>query len=372
MAAIQNDRDILLQAASPRVVPVKIPIDQIEGLGPALMGLKITASDNVFYGMTGATTPATITLTVEKLGGLTGFTAWQVISGSATLAQSGDTCVITGSTMTGRTLIVRARVGYGGQNYDAQITINKLGSLSGQEAVNLATQITGQLSNTNVTGLKALALLDSVSLSNPVQVVGDLAASRIGVGVLAAGVIYAGTVNVGNLVGDTITGKNLAGTEYIYIAGTNAAAPLVMQRIGTDEAGIYLSGSLQVSRSDGISSFTVSRQGNLDHGNISLGVTASFKGSSFSIYNSTIGAPTFQTSGAGGIVLQHDSIQMKNAAGTALLTVASARTTIRSNFLALPQPSDVGAAVNGDMCILAGEVVVRIGGIAYKLNKTAI
>lgn len=371
MAAIQNDRDILLQAASPRVVPVKIPIDQIEGLGPALMGLKITATDNVFYGMTGATTPATITLTVEKLGGLTGFTAWQVISGSATLAQSGDTCVITGSTMTGRTLIVRARVGYAGQNYDAQITINKLGSLSGQEAVNLATQITGQLSNSNVTGLRALALLDSVSLSNPVQVVGDLAASRIGVGVLAAGVIYAGTVNVGNLVGDTITGKNLSGTDFIYIAGTNSGAPMVIQKIGVDEASINLKGYFDVSRTDLLSSFRILRNGNLEHGNISLGSTAAFRGSSFTVYNSTVGSPTFQTSGAGGVVMNHNSVRMVSSTGVEMITAVPARVSIGTPYLNLPIAGSA-STTERDIAVVGNEVIVRIGGVSYKLDKTAV
>lgn len=373
MAAIQNDRDILLQAASPRVVRIPISIDDVTGLGPALKRLRITASETVFVGTTITPTPATITLTAVKDGGLTGPTAWQVISGSATIAQSGDTCTVTGSTVLGRSVTIRARVADGGVNYDAEIVLNRLGSLSGQEGVNLATQITGQLANSNVSGLKALALLDSVSLSNPVQVVGDLAASRIGVGLLAAGVIYAGTVNVGNLVGDTITGKNLSGTDFIYIAGSNNAAPLVMQKVGVDEARFTMRGYFEVGRTDGQGGFRILANGNLEHGSITLGSSATFLGSGFAVNSEGVSYPNLQVTRVGGVVLRHNSIQLQNAGGTALLTVATTRTSVRSNFLSLPQlGSDPGGSANGDMAIFGSEVVVRIGSAWYKLDKTAI
>lgn len=373
MADIVNTRDVLLQAASPRVVPVLIPIDQIEGLPEAIKSLSITATDDTFRGLTGATTPTTITLTAKKSGGLTGSVSWTVISGSATLSTSGDTCTITGSTVTGNRVTIKASVTSGSVNYDAQIILNKLGTLSGQEAVNLASQITGQLANSNVSGLRALALLDSVSLSNPLQVFGDLAAQRIGAGQLAAGVIYAGTINVDNLVGSTISGKNLSGTDFIYIGGTGLTSPMVIQKVGADEARVNIKGYFDVSRTDLQSSFTVSNAGNLLHGNISLGVTAEFRGSSFTVRNEAIGYPTLQTSGAGGVILRHNSIQMLNAAGTGLLTLNSSRVSVQTNYLNLKVLStDPGGASNGDIAVFAGELVVRIGGVWYKLTKTAV
>lgn len=54
MAAIANARDLLLQAASPRILPVTIPIDKIEGLPDALKRIEITASAPAF---TGASAP---------------------------------------------------------------------------------------------------------------------------------------------------------------------------------------------------------------------------------------------------------------------------------------------------------------------------
>lgn len=225
MAAVVNARDVLLQAAATRLDPVPITIGDVTGLAEALKGVRITASATSFFGTSGTTSPATITLTAERVGGVVGPVVWSVISGSGTVSPSGDTCVVTGSTVTGQSITLRARVTDGAINYDAQIVLTKLGTLAGQGAVNLATQITGQLANGNVSGLGALALLGSVSLTNPAQVVGDLAANRIGVGTLAAGVIYAGTVNVDNLVGTTIRGKDVSGANRIFLGGSTETAP---------------------------------------------------------------------------------------------------------------------------------------------------
>lgn len=239
MAAIQNDRDLLLQSTTPRVDPPAIPISQVSGLSAAIKRLTITSSANTFIGSTGTTTPASITLTAERQAGLTGSVVWSVISGTGTLTPSGDTATISGSTVSGQSITLRARVTESSTNYDAFITLTKLGSLSGQASVNLATQITGQLANSNVSGLGALALLGSVSLANPAQVVGDLAATRIGVGTLAAGVVYAGTVNVDNLVGTTISGKNISSADRIYIGGGNTFGPIVLRGSGGSGPGPY-------------------------------------------------------------------------------------------------------------------------------------
>ena len=239
MAAVVNARDVLLQAAATRLDPVPITIGDVTGLAEALKGVRITASATSFFGTSGTTSPATITLTAERVGGVVGPVVWSVISGSGTVSPSGDTCVVTGSTVTGQSITLRARVTDGAINYDAQIVLTKLGTLAGQGAVNLATQITGQLANGNVSGLGALALLGSVSLTNPAQVVGDLAANRIGVGTLAAGVIYAGTVNVDNLVGTTISGKNISSADIVYIGGGSAFGPIVLRGSGGGGPGPY-------------------------------------------------------------------------------------------------------------------------------------
>lgn len=246
MAAIQNDRDLLLQAASPRVVPIPIPIDRIEGLPQALKSLRIKSSATTFIGSSGATNPATITLTAEKFGGLAGSVVWSVIAGSGTLTPSGDSCAVTGSTVTGYSITIRARVTAGGINYDAQITLTKLGTLSAQEYVNLTSQVTGQLYMGNVTGYGALALLNQVDLNT--QTVGALngvtqvtnlgnlayanaiAAEQIGAGTLAAGVIYAGLINAESVVSGSFAGKSFTGGNFtggIFQTSQNTLAPRV-------------------------------------------------------------------------------------------------------------------------------------------------
>ena len=232
MAYIQNDRDILLQAAAVRVVPVLIPIEKVEGLGDVISdintdissvgslasGIRITSTDTAFTrGSGGATTPASIALTAQLIG-IQGTVTWSIVAGSATLAPSGNTCNIAGSSVSGYSVTVKATLGA----YSAQMTITKMGALSAQDTVNLSSQVTGQLASGNVTGLGALALLNTVDLNT--QTVGALngqtqvtnlgtlayanaiAANQIGAGTLAAGVIYAGTINADKITGNTITG----------------------------------------------------------------------------------------------------------------------------------------------------------------------
>ena len=248
MAYIQNDRDILLQAAAVRVVPVLIPIEKVEGLegvisdintdissvGSLASGIRITSTDTAFTkGAGGATTPASITLTAQ-LNGIQGTVTWSVVAGSATLAPSGNTCNIAGASVSGYSVTVKATLG----TYSAQMTITKMGALSAQDTVNLTSQVTGQLASGNVTGLGALALLNTVDLNT--QTVGALngqtqvtnlgtlayanaiAANQIGAGTLAAGVIYAGTINADKITGSTITGTNgiqIIGNGNLVLAG---------------------------------------------------------------------------------------------------------------------------------------------------------
>lgn len=236
MATIKNERDLLLQMDSPRFTPIPIQIAEVAGLTTALdtvtntantalttaKGIRIIASAASFSRITGSstTTPASITLTAE-LNGLTGSVAWSVVSGSASLSPSGNTCMITGSTVSGHSVTVKATL----SGYTAQYTLTKLGALSALDTVNLTNQVTGQLATGNITGLGALALLNTVNLNT--QTVGALngltqvnnlgtlayanaiAADQIGAGTLAAGVIYAGAINADNITSGTIVGRSI-------------------------------------------------------------------------------------------------------------------------------------------------------------------
>lgn len=307
MAAIENDRDIILQATSPRVVPVKIPIDQVEGLPQALKSLRINSSATTFIGGT-TTTPSTITLTAQKLGGLEGVVVWTVISGSATITPTGDVAVVQGSSVTGSSVSIRARVTVDGTNYDAQITLSKLGSLASEDQVDLTTQVTGQLASGNVSGLGALALLNKVdlntqttgALNGQTQVTNlgalayanSIAANQIGAGTLAAGVIYAGTVNVSNLVGTVIDGKSIYGASVIALGGsTEQNSPIFMQW-SSPTAGYFMSrGATNLISSDGVSGkLSVGNSGVVSDGSFETrGISTYIRTTDFSIDSSILG-----------------------------------------------------------------------------------
>lgn len=250
MATIQNDRDVLLQVASPRVVPVPIPISQVTGLTGALGDINttlstqnsqissalnntkdivITASSTVFSGSSTGTTPSTITLTATLKNGLSGTVTWSVVAGSITITPSGNTCVLTGASMSSQSVTIRARL-VSGNTYDAFVTVAGLGKLAAQNTVDLTSQVTGQLATGNITGLGALALLNTVNLNT--QTTGALngatqvtnlgtlayanaiAANQIGAGTLAAGVIYAGTINATQVSAGSFTGKEFTGGTF--------------------------------------------------------------------------------------------------------------------------------------------------------------
>lgn len=243
MATIQNDRDVLLQAAAVRVVPVLIPIGGVAGLPGVIgginnaisdvsamaSGISISASDPFFTRTTaGGVTPTAITLTAT-LKGVTGTVTWTVVAGSATLTPSGNTVSVNGASVTGYSVTVRASVG----SYSATFTIPKYGALSAQDQVNLTNQVTGQLASGNITGLGALALLNTVDLNT--QTTGALngatqvtnlgtlayanaiAANQIGAGTLAAGVIYAGTINANQINAGVINGSSVSGALYVDV-----------------------------------------------------------------------------------------------------------------------------------------------------------
>ena len=278
MATIQNDRDVLLQAAAVRVVPVTIAISDVVGLPEAIAkaekGLEITASAAYFSGAAGAaTSPAAITLTAVRKNGLAGTVSWVVEAGAATLVPSGgtnNTCSVTGSTVSGASVSIRARVTDSGRNYDARITIGKYGALAVQNTVDLVSQVTGQLDSGNVTGLGALALLNQVDLNT--QTVGALngatritnlgtlayanaiAADQIGAGTLAAGVIYAGTINASKVNAGSFSGKEFSG-------GTFTGS---LFRTAASGGRIELGGSaLQGYDASGESTFIFTRNGQL-------------------------------------------------------------------------------------------------------------
>jgi hypothetical protein len=276
MATIVNDRDVLLQAAAVRFVPptidpIRIPglpgafnnIGQlqqdVEDLGEQIDHLMNTSASFfirapalAFFGAAGTTTPSSITLTAERGSGLVGGTiAWTVFAGSATISpSSGDSTTVIGSTVTGRSVTIRARLTIDLVSYDAYVTITRFGAVSAVDQINLTSQVTGSLAAGNVSGLGALALLNTVNLNTQttgalngltqVTNLGNLAyanaiaANQIGAGTLAAGVIYAGSINANQVNAGTFTGLTFQ---------TSASNPRVVIDSGANAIMLYGSGS---------------------------------------------------------------------------------------------------------------------------------
>lgn len=184
MATIVNARDVLLQAASPRVVPmslppnVTVPNGQVLGLGELALLDAISTS---------------------KVSGLGALATQNVID----LATQ-----VTGQLASGK--------------------VSGLGALALLNQINLATQATGSLPYSNVSGLGALATQNSVNGSTQVTNLGSLAyansiaADQIGAGSLAAGVIYAGSVSASQITTGTMTSGSINTSGYIRAYGNYA------------------------------------------------------------------------------------------------------------------------------------------------------
>lgn len=133
MSAIVNYRDLLLQAASPRVLPVLIEAASVI----------IEADATTVTGpTTGATTPANITLTAKLLGGLSGTVMWSVVSGTATLTPAGNTCLISGSSMAIGSVLVKATLVTGIKTFTAQINLVKI-----RDTTDLENEVNSLLNN---------------------------------------------------------------------------------------------------------------------------------------------------------------------------------------------------------------------------------
>ena len=263
MATIKHARTLALQATSPRVVPVPLPTNVTVDLSNTAQALNNLPSYSRVTGLTALATQSTL---ANGGGYLTGFGA----------VSSQNTLSLGGGYLTGFGAVAsQSSLAYGG-GY-----LTGFGVLASQATVNLASQITGQLANSNVSGLGALALLGSVALDGA-YVTNNLAANRIGAGTIAAGVIYAGDIaasqitsgyiaaariNAGSLTVDKLSNSYVPGTSNhvsfsmgaawsggsnyaggIYLADNTAYFPLLAYNNGngyafaaatTDTAGTY-------------------------------------------------------------------------------------------------------------------------------------
>lgn len=123
MATIVNHRDVLLQAAAERLIPITLG-DNI--LVPAVRAVQLTAPSLTFQVSTaGVASPASITLTAA-LKHLTGVPAFSVVAGSAGLTGSGSTRALAYTDMLSDSVTIRASLTFEGELYSSEVTIAKV------------------------------------------------------------------------------------------------------------------------------------------------------------------------------------------------------------------------------------------------------
>ena len=227
MAAIVSTRILALQATSPRIVAVPLPTNVTVDLSNTSQALNNLPSYTRVSGVTALATQSTL---ANGGGYLTGFGS---VSSQNSLALGGgyltgfgsvagqNSLAFGGAYLTGFGAVAsQSSLAYGG-GY-----LTGFGVLASQATVNLASQITGQLANGNVSGLGALALLGSVALDGA-YVTNNLAANRIGAGTIAAGVIYAGDVAASQITSGYIAAARInAGTLDVGKLQSNTSATM--------------------------------------------------------------------------------------------------------------------------------------------------
>lgn len=234
MAIVRNDRDILLQAAAIRLVP--LPIDDTVGeIIDAIKGVELGATSLQFkVPVSGATTPASITLTAKRTL-LDGAVTWSVVAGTATLTGTGATTrTLTPTNMSSQSATVRATVVDGAVTYYDDITIVKvLDGAAGDDGVRgtvmLSTTITGTAWNdtvannliTSATGSSVRVVGDLVSQINPNAAYGQMRRwsgtawviqqHMFSGDVIVEKTLSANRVKGGSFVGEVFTGGRFSG-----------------------------------------------------------------------------------------------------------------------------------------------------------------
>lgn len=152
MATVVNTRDVLLLAASPRL------------LWTGVRGVTVTAGTTSFkVNNLGSPTPSTISLTAI-LNGVNGAVVWSVPFGTATLTPSGASCSLAYVNMSSNVITIRATVTDAGVNWVGNITITKV-----SDGATGATGATGSAGATGAAGDKsriAYTLIDGNSLAS--------------------------------------------------------------------------------------------------------------------------------------------------------------------------------------------------------------
>src|SRR5690625_1468178 len=118
MAAIVNDRDLLLQATDPRFIEPEI-------IG-AVRGVEISGSGSIFKWTGSNVSPSSITLSATLNLIPDGVVTWSVSQGSVSITPVGNACTVNGSTMTTDVATISASITVDGKAYSDTYSIARV------------------------------------------------------------------------------------------------------------------------------------------------------------------------------------------------------------------------------------------------------
>lgn len=258
MATIQNDRDVLLQAAPTRFVPPPLP-QEVQDAVDAIKGVTVTATANMFHiSASGSATPSSITLTATlKL--ISGAVVWSVVHGSATIAWSGTTCTLSAASMASDLVVIRASVTAGSIVYYDDFTVTKAvdGARGTRGTVSLSTSVgsaawSDAVANSLVasfTGSSVLVPGDTVTQTNATA---GWAQTRYWTGsawqfqtqVIDGNLVVTGTLSVAKLTSGEMTA--LSGQGVLGIGQSATILRLRRPGSGTGDPGNYTAPLLSI------------------------------------------------------------------------------------------------------------------------------
>ena len=262
MATIKNDRDVLLQATSPRFA------------NSPSCALVITADTTVFHVTTGgAGSPTVVNLTANLLL-IPGMVTWSVISGASSVTPIGNTCTLAFANMTAASATVQATITYNTVVYTATVVVAKVvdgtSGANGTNGTNGTNGANGSRGSCNLVNTSYTSAASAITATNCYNVV------------TGSPYIYAAA-----LVGDIVTFAGATGTSSSH---PNTWLCTASGNPGTWAAqALYVDGSMIVTGT--ITALGTVTAGNLNtSGYISATGSVSLGGFSGTIYGYSTGS----------------------------------------------------------------------------------
>jgi hypothetical protein len=219
MAAIVNDRDIILQAISPRLTAVTLPTNIII---PALKAILLTAPSTVFQVASGPVVSPTSIVLTATLRQVVGTITFSVISGTATLTnQTTNTVTLFPDNMVSNSATIRASVVENGVTYTSDFTVAK--TVDGSTASTFSLIATGfafLFADTAATTSISPTLTFSLSLQNTSGTATFTATAYDATDTALGAITLGGSGNTRTLTAAQFNSLGAVATRYVKVLAT--------------------------------------------------------------------------------------------------------------------------------------------------------